>query len=307
LKTSLVIPSPIQNVYHSLLLENNIALFVKREDLIHPQISGNKWRKLKYNLQYAQEKGIKQIVTFGGAFSNHIYATAAACKEFQLDSLGIIRGDYDPQNPTLQFAQSCGMQLQFIDRASYRTKENGDIVKAALSEMDDYYIVPEGGSNDLAYEGLQELAEEINTTPFDVILVSAGTGGTATGILKYLDPAKELWVFSSLKSDYLETEILKNVAASKRHQLKFFSAYHYGGYGKSPESLISFINDFGAESRIPLDPIYNGKLVGGFFEMLAQSQVDASKSYLWIHTGGLQGIDAYNYMAGKKNRLRITK
>lgn len=307
LQTSLVIPSPIQEVNNSLLVEKKIKLYVKREDLIHPHISGNKWRKLKYNLKYAKEKGVKKIITFGGAFSNHIYAVAAACKEFGLDSIGIIRGEYDAQNPTLQFAKSCGMEFKFIDRSSYRDKENSEVVKAFLSEQDSYYLIPEGGSNELANEGLRELAEEINETPFDIIMVSAGTGGTATGILKLLDPSKELWVFSSLKSDYLHSEILKKFDSEKEQQLKFFSSYHYGGYGKSPKSLISFMNEFSTETKIPLDPIYNGKLVSGFFEMVGEGRIYTSKSYLWVHTGGIQGVDAYNYMAAKKGRLEIVR
>jgi 1-aminocyclopropane-1-carboxylate deaminase len=301
----LIIPSPIQEVNHSLFYKNKIKLFVKREDLIHPEVSGNKWRKLKYNLQYAKEKGIKKIITFGGAFSNHIHATAAACKYYGLESIGIIRGEFDENNPTLKFAQACGMKLKFIDRSSYREKEDSEVVKEFLSKQDDYFLVPEGGSNELAYDGLRELAEEINETHFDIIMVSAGTGGTATGILKWLNPAKELWVFSSLKSDYLHAEIIKKLDPKKHHQLKFFSSFHYGGYGKSPESLISFINVFSTETQIPLDPIYNGKLMNGFFEMITENQLDTSKSYLWLHTGGLQGIDAYNYMAKKKENLEI--
>ena len=302
---SLVIPSPINKVNHSLLSEHKINLSVKREDLIHPHVSGNKWRKLKYNLKTAQENGFKKIITFGGAFSNHIYATAAACKAFNLSSIGIIRGEDDAQNPTLQFAKSCGMELKFIDRASYREKEKSEVVQEFLSHQNPYFLIPEGGSNEHAQLGLKELAEEINNTDFDVIMVSAGTGGTATGILKWLDSSKELWVFSSLKSDYLHSEILKNLEASKARQLKFISNYHYGGYGKTPESLISFINVFAAEASIPLDPIYNGKLVSGFCDLVSNDHVDITKSYLWVHTGGLQGVDAYNYMAGKKGRIRI--
>lgn len=260
---------------------------------------------MKYNLLSAKEKGIKNIITFGGAFSNHIYATAAACKAFGLQSIGIIRGEYDPENPTLGFASSCGMELKFIDRTSYRDKENSDVVKAFLAKQDAYFLVPEGGSNELAYQGLQELAEEINETDSDVVIVSAGTGGTASGILNGLRSEKELWVFSSLKSDYLESEILDIVGLENKRQLKFISSYHYGGYGKAPESLISFINDFAAETKIPIDPIYNGKLVSGFFEMVKTGQIDTSKSYLWVHTGGLQGINAYNYMANKKRKTLI--
>lgn len=296
------VPSPIEIVQHNFLIKNGIQLSVKREDLIHKFVSGNKWRKLKYNLEFAKENNIKKIITFGGPFSNHIHATAAACKYYKLESIGIIRGEYDSSNPTLKFAQSCGMKLKFIDRTSYREKENSDIVKEFFSTQVPYFLVPEGGSNDLAYDGLQELAEEINDTEFDIIMVSAGTGGTATGILKHLSPSKELWAFSSLKSDYLHQEILNNLNPEKHHQLKFISSYHSGGYGKTPKSLIEFINTFSAETQIPIDPIYNGKLINGFFDMINQGQIDNSKSYLWIHTGGLQGIDAYNYMAKKKGK-----
>lgn len=301
------VPSPVKIVKHNLLATSGIQLSAKREDLIHEYVSGNKWRKLKYNLEYTKANNIKKIITFGGPFSNHIHATAAACKYYNLESIGLIRGEYDPLNPTLQFAQSCGMNLEFIDRTSYRQKENSKIVQNFLSTQESYYLIPEGGSNDLAYEGLQELSEEINQSNFDIILVSAGTGGTATGIIKHLNPSKELWIFSSLKSDYLHQEILKNLDPKKHHQLKFISSYHYGGYGKSPESLIEFINTFSAETQIPIDPIYNGKLISGFLEMVVQGQIDNSKSYLWIHTGGLQGITAYNYMAKKKGKLEIVK
>jgi len=304
---NLVIPSPIVKVNHPLLHEKSIDLFVKREDLIHPLVSGNKWRKLKYNLKYAKDNGYNTIVTFGGAFSNHIHATAAACQAFDLESIGIIRGEYDKDNPTLQFAQSCGMELKFIDRASYREKENSEVVKAFLAEQDSYFLVPEGGSNELAYDGLRELAEEINETHFDIVMVSAGTGGTATGILKWLDTSKELWVFSSLKSDYLHDEIQKNIEPEKHQQFKFLSSYHYGGYGKAPKSLITFINEFSAQTKIPIDPIYNGKLMGGFSDMVEKGEIDESKTYLWVHTGGLQGIDAYNYMEKRKGKLEIIK
>jgi len=304
---NLTIPSPIQKVSHPTLLTNKVHLHVKREDLIHPEISGNKWRKQKYSLKYTKDKGIKKIITFGGAFSNHIYATAAACREFDLDSIGIIRGEYDDQNPTLQFAQSCGMELKFIDRASYKEKAKSELVKAILSEEKSYFLVPEGGSNALAYPGLRELAEEINDTSFDVVMVSAGTGGTAKGILKWLNPSKELWVFSSLKSDYLKAEILQDLDTSNENQLRFISSYHYGGYGKTPESLISYINSFAQETGIPLDPIYNGKLMSGFFEMVSKGLIAKSKSYLWIHTGGLQGIGAYNYMASKKRKMKMVE
>ncbi|MEM9544920.1 MAG: pyridoxal-phosphate dependent enzyme [Bacteroidota bacterium] len=299
------IPSPIEKVDHSFLVENEINLFVKREDLIHPHVSGNKWRKLKYNLIEAKKMGRDTIITFGGAFSNHIHATAAACRTLNLKSVGIIRGEYDEQNPTLQFAQSCGMQLKFIDRQSYREKENSDAVRSIIADYINYYLVPEGGSNPKAYKGLQELADEINKLNVDVVMVSSGTGGTATGILKHLNPGMELWVFSSLKSDYLRDEILSKTDSSKHKRLKFRANYHLGGYGKTPKRLIDFINRFLKESKILVDPIYNGKLLFGFYDMVHNGLIDSSKSYLWIHTGGLQGINAYNYMAEKKGKTKI--
>lgn len=298
--------SPITSVNTALLDKAGISLSVKREDLIHPEISGNKWRKLKYNLKSASEKGIETVITFGGAFSNHIYATAAACKASGLRSIGIIRGEYDSQNPTTQFAKQCGMELRFVARNQYRDKENSPSIKSIIDEYPNHILIPEGGSNELARKGLLDLSNEINESHHNIIMVSAGTGATAAGILQNLNSDKVLWVFSSLKSDYLKAEILKETPHDKHHQLKFFDKYHCGGYGKTPKELVSFINAFKEETCIPLDPIYNGKLVRGFYDIVAEEKADNTQSYLWIHTGGLQGIAAYNYMAKKKNRSYLT-
>ncbi len=297
--------SPISKINTVLLDRLRVSLSVKREDLLHPTISGNKWRKLKYNLKDALSNGVDTIVTFGGAFSNHIYSTAAACQKLGLKSVGIIRGDYDKNNPTTKFAKKCGMELRFVDRTSYREKENGESIKAILSEYSNYILIPEGGSNDLAKKGLHELSNEINNSYYNIIMVSAGTGSTATGILQNLISGKELWVFSSLKSDHLQNEILSKTDPSKHSQLKFISSYHFGGYGKTSSKLISFINDFKAQTHISIDPIYNGKLLSGFSDMADRGKVNNKHSYLWIHTGGLQGIDAYNYLAEKKQWPKI--
>ncbi|MFT4533007.1 MAG: 1-aminocyclopropane-1-carboxylate deaminase [Saprospiraceae bacterium] len=299
--------SPISHVKSVLLDRSSVSLYVKREDFLHPTISGNKWRKLKYNLKDALADGVETIVTFGGAFSNHIYATAAACHELGLKSVGIIRGEYDKHNPTTKFAKRCGMELRFVERSDYREKENSDAVKSILSEYSNYILIPEGGSNDQAIKGLHELSIEINASDHNIIMVSAGTGSTASGILQNLDSAKELWVFSSIKSEYLKDEILSKTDPTKHCQLKFISNYHYGGYGKTPPELIRLINDFKAQTEIPIDPIYNGKLIAGFSDMIEKGKVNNNHSYLWIHTGGLQGIDSYNYMAEKKKWPEIDK
>ena len=296
------VASPVTRVRTELFDSAGISLSVKREDLIHPEISGNKWRKLKYNLKNAYKENVEYVITFGGAFSNHIYATASACKAIGLKSVGIIRGEYDIHNPTTQFAKKCGMELRFVERNQYREKEHNPVIKSIIQAYGNHILIPEGGSNALAQKGLQDLSNEINELKHNIIMVSAGTGSTAIGIIQNLNPEKKLWIFSSLKSDYLKDIILKETPHDKQHQLTFIDQYHFGGYGKTPKELITSINDFKKETTIPLDPIYNGKLVSGFCDLVHRGLIDNSQSYLWIHTGGLQGIAAYNYMAKKKKK-----
>jgi len=302
-KIDLLIPSPIEHVRFHAFSDRDITLNVKREDKIHPLISGNKWRKLKFNLQHLKTYDFSHCITFGGPFSNHIYATAAACALYNIPSIGIIRGEYDSNNPTLKFAQEQGMKLHFVSRTAYRAKEDSEEVKTICSEYSNPYIIPEGGSNHLAIDGLKELADEINTSDYDIILVSAGTGFTAGGILKHLDQSKDLWVFSSLNSDYLKDEILDIAGNEKAKQLLYFKEDIHGGYGKTSPTLIEFINDWKKETSIPIDPIYNGKLLYRFIQEM--NRTTSSSKYLWIHTGGLQGIDAYNYLANKKSKPLI--
>jgi len=297
----------IEQISHPILSSIGIDLHVLRDDLLHPAVSGNKWRKLKYNLLEAKSRGVKTIVTFGGAFSNHIYATAMACKLLGLESLGIIRGEYDPRNPTLRHAHACKMQLYFLDRETYRLKEESQEAMAIMSSLSNYMLIPEGGTNDNAMMGLGELADEINKTDADTVLVSAGTGGTATGILKGLHEHKRLWVFSSLKDPYIEDVIRDQVTDQKSSQMRFVSEYHFGGYGKTKPTLITKINEFKQETGLAVDPIYNGKLVVGFLDMVATGQVIPRKKYLWINTGGLQGVAAYNYLASKKGKRLLDR
>jgi len=303
----LVIPSPIQNVNHPLLAECKIQLDVKREDLIHPLVQGNKWRKLKYQLIEMQRGKSSKLITFGGAFSNHIHATAAAGKLFNIETVGILRGEDDPNNPTLNFARKSGTKLHFIPRSEYRLKSESTVVQDILNKYPNHFLSPEGGSGPLAEKGIKEMADEINKEDHNVILISAGTGCTAGYLLKHLDSTKELWVFPSLKGDFIESEILKFADKSNCSNLKIINDFTFGGYGKTNDVLIQFINDFTASTKIPVDPIYNGKLMFGFNDLVANIKIDVTKKYLWIHTGGLQGIIAYNYMADKKEKLKINQ
>lgn len=301
------VPSPIQKIEHPLLDNYGIHLYVKREDLIHPEISGNKWRKLKYNLLFAKENNMTTLATFGGPFSNHLYAFASACYQFGYNGIAFVRGEPDPKNPTTNFAVSKGVTIHYISRSAYREKEQSDIVQNILNEYDNYFLIPEGGSNEYAQLGLQELAQEINNESHDCILVSLGTGGTCRGLLDKVDENKDVWGFSSLKSDYHLKEYETSFSLDKIERFTYFDQYHFGGYGKVKPELIDFINAFHEVADISIDPIYNAKLVYGFFDQIKKGNVDVSKKYLWIHTGGLQGVTAYNYLASKKNKMFISK
>ncbi|MBW2962347.1 1-aminocyclopropane-1-carboxylate deaminase/D-cysteine desulfhydrase [Mesonia aestuariivivens] len=286
------------------IANSTTQLFIKREDLLHPFVSGNKFRKLKYNLQEAKHQNKSTIVTFGGAYSNHIAATAAACKERGLKSVGVIRGEELGQdfektlagNPTLQFASKCGMTFKFITRNQYREKENEYFLDSLQEEFPDSFIVPEGGTNQLAIKGCEEiLTKEDNQ--FDVICCAVGTGGTIAGIINSSQKHQKILGFPALKGDFLTKEIDK-FAKKKNYQL--IIDYHFGGYAKVDTALVEFMNTFTTENNIPLDPIYTGKMMFGVFDLLKKEQF-TNKKVLLIHTGGLQGIEGMNQKLAKKN------
>ena len=279
-------------------------LYIKREDLLHPFVSGNKCRKLKYNLLEAEKTQKETIVTFGGAFSNHIAATAAACQERDLKSIGIIRGEELAENieqtlagnPTLRFAQQCGMQFKFVSRTVYREKNNTSFINELESEFPNSFIVPEGGTNDLAVKGCEEIltAED---EQFDIICSPVGTGGTISGLINASKKHQKILGFPALKGDFLQKEIDK---FAKKNNYELILDYHFGGYAKVNVELIEFINKFNDENNIPLDPIYTGKMVFGISDLLKKGKFN-NKKVLMIHTGGLQGIEGMNLQLAKKN------
>lgn len=291
------IPSPIQKIESSELITAGVELWLKREDLIHPIINGNKYRKLKYNLEYFEEEGFDTLVTFGGAFSNHIHAVASAGKQFGINTVGIIRGEYDENNPTLQYAQSFGMKLHFVSRTAYRQKENADEVKAILQDYPNAYMLPEGGTNSLALKGTKEISQEINAQMDSVthICVSAGTGGTAAGMIQGTNAEQEVLVFSSLKGDFLKADISD---LSGQDHFELITAYHFGGYGRTNAELISFINQFHEKYNVILDPIYNGKGIFGLMDLIAKGHFPKGSQIIWVLTGGQQGNTAWNYRHG---------
>lgn len=287
-----------------IILENhkNISLHIKREDLLHPIISGNKFRKLKYNLVEAKNKGHKKILTFGGAFSNHILAVAAAGKEFNFQTTGIIRGeelrDKILENPTLKQAQELGMHFVFVTREEYRNKEEQIQLQKWGIQTTDFYIIPEGGTNALAIKGCEEILtkeDEIYTH----ICCSIGTGGTISGIINSASKNQKIIGFSSLKGDFMSSQI-SNFVSQKNWTVN--DSYHFGGYGKVNEELISFLNNFYQKTTIPLDPIYTGKMVFGVLDLIDNNYFPKDAKILLIHTGGLQGIRGINRLLIKKNK-----
>ena len=276
------------------LFPNSISVQIKREDLIHPFVSGNKFRKLKYNLLQAKEENQETLLTFGGAFSNHIAAVAFAGKEKGFKTIGIIRGDElgrkIAENPTLSFAQNCGMQLEFISREEYRLKSESSFLENLKAKFGSFYHIPEGGTNALAIKGCQEILTE-DDAEFDYICCSIGTGGTISGIINSVLPHQKVLGFPALKGDFLKEEI-HNFTQNENWEV--ITEYHFGGYGKVNEALIGFINQFYIENQIPLDPIYTGKMVFGVIDLIKKNYFPAKSKILLIHTGGIQGIQGMN-------------
>ncbi|MDN3642425.1 pyridoxal-phosphate dependent enzyme [Lutimonas halocynthiae] len=294
-----------QIINNKLLDEKGVTLVIKREDEIHPYISGNKYRKLKYNLEEAKKQGLKNLVSFGGAYSNHISALSYAGKKYGFETLGIIRGDELgddlektlAQNPTLRFAHENGMKFKFVSREAYREKDNPDFKKALQSELGEFYWIPEGGTNDLAIKGCEEILTD-NDKKFDFICVAVGTGGTISGIINKASDQQTVLGFPSLKGEFLEAIIKEKTMPGK--QWKLIHAYHFGGYAKINKNLISFINDFYQQTAIPLDPVYTGKMMFGIMDLVQKDFFNRNSSILMVHTGGLQGVEGMNQRLLKK-------
>ncbi len=288
------------------ILENKkISLFVKREDQLHPTISGNKYRKLAFNIEEARRQKKQQLLTFGGAYSNHILATAAAGFEFGFKTIGIIRGDELGKdlkktlenNATLSAAKELGMQFKFISRSDFRLKTEISFLEKLQSEFPDSYVIPEGGTNDLAIKGCEEILVE-KDNQFDYIGVAVGTGGTISGIINSASEAQQILGFPALKGSFLEGEINKYI--TDKSNWKLILDYHFGGYAKINSELITFINTFQEETNLPLDPVYTGKMMFGVLDMIQKDVFPENSKILIIHTGGLQGIKGMNELLKKK-------
>ncbi|WP_046756140.1 1-aminocyclopropane-1-carboxylate deaminase/D-cysteine desulfhydrase [Kordia jejudonensis] len=294
---------PIQEV--TLNFDTDVRLFIKREDLIHPFVSGNKFRKLKYNLAEAHKEKHTTLLTFGGAFSNHIAAVAAAGKMYGFQTIGIIRGDELRAklntNATLKFAAENGMHLKFITREHYREKTTSEFLAQLRHEFGRFYTIPEGGTNMLAVKGCAEIITETEKD-FDTICCAVGTGGTIAGISKGAFSHQKIVGFPALKGNFLQAEIQQFTTVNN---WELINTYHFGGYGKVTEELIQFINDFNKRTNIPLDPIYTGKMLFGIIDLIKNGHFAKQNRILAIHTGGLQGIEGMNQKLQRKGQQTI--
>ena len=282
------------------LRAQNVTLHVKREDLLFPNLSGNKYRKLKYNLEAAKAGGHKTLITFGGAFSNHLHATAAAGKQYGFRTIGLVRGEElreKPLNPTLAQAHQWGMKLFFLNRKEYRLKSDPDFLKTLMETYGPAYLIPEGGTNDLAVRGCSEILT-LADRDFTHICCPVGTGGTLAGLARSVQPGQRILGYPALKAPDLQKELRTWIFANNWELVR---DYHFGGYGKINPELIGFINDFKGKTGIPLDPVYTGKMLFGILEDLRRGRLGSGSRVLAIHTGGLQGIAGMNMQLKKKN------
>ena len=287
--------SPVQLLEDPFPEPVNIRLFLKRDDLLHPQVSGNKWRKLKYNLLAAREQGFSTLLTFGGAYSNHLYATAAAGQVFGFRTIGVVRGEElanQPLNKTLAFCELAGMYLHFIGRDAYRRKAEPYFLNELTAQLGPCYVVPEGGTNDLAIRGTAEIIPELTTqlgfVP-DYVCCSVGTGGTVAGLAQSAPPETNVLGFVVLKG--LDPDSLPAVRFTNEQPgdcLRLFD-YPFGGYAKTTPELLDFIRRFEQKNGVLLEQVYTGKMLYGIYDLARQGYFPEGATVVAVHTGGLQG------------------
>ena len=291
---------PVQSLEHPLCAAKGVTVDVKRLDLLHPLINGNKGFKLKYNLLKAMSEEGQAVLTFGGAWSNHVYATAAAGKELGICTIGIIRGEEPAQySSTLEFARACGMHLEFVSRLDYEEK-NTDEFKAWLQgKFGDFHLVPEGGSNYYGINGCMEILSASDKGNYNVVALAVGTGATLAGMLLSATPRQRFIGFSALKGgDFLRDDVLrhleyflmnKELANDFAPQFSIETAYHFGGYGKWTDELMGFITEIETSYNLPLDQVYTGKALFALLDLIARDTFTSGERILFVHTGGLQG------------------
>lgn len=282
-----MIKTPIQQISSPIIKKKKLSVFIKRDDLIHPYISGNKWRKSYYLIQNMLKNNVKTALTFGGAYSNHIYSFAYACKKANIKSIGFIRGDelaYKPLNSTLKFAKQCGMELIFVSRKEYQNRYDIEY-QNNLSKLYNAQIVPEGGTTPFVVEGFKDMIEEIDL-PFEYVITASGTGGTAAGIAANLKKKQTLISIPVLKG--VEKKIEEKIIQFSSHKnYHIIPSYHQGGYAKTNSQLNNFINSFD-NNFCTIEKTYTGKMFFALFDLINKDYFPEYSTIIALHTGGLQ-------------------
>ena len=305
-----IVETENHQIFLPILGEKKVVLFIKREDLIHPYISGNKFRKLKYNLDEAIKLKKKSLLTFGGAFSNHIVATAVAGEIAGLKTFAIIRGEELglnlaktlEENATLRRAHESGMKFHFVSRELYRQKTSFGFIEKMKNKWGDFYLIPEGGTNIFGVQGCEEILS-VEDKKMNFICCAVGTGGTIAGLINGSKRNQKLIGFPALKGNFLSEEIKKYTINNKKWRLQ--KDYTFGGYAKHTDELIRFINDFNKQTGVLLDPVYTGKMMFGVLDLIKKDYFEENTKILAIHTGGIQGIDGVNQKLKDKSKELI--
>jgi 1-aminocyclopropane-1-carboxylate deaminase len=281
-------PSPLTRIIDP-GLPGKLELWVKRDDLLHPIISGNKWRKLRYILEDALSSGARTLISMGGAYSNHLHALAYAGQQLGLQTIGYIRGERpEPLTPTLQDCRNWGMELRFVSRSDYRKLRQFRGPHDLPGIRPGQYWLPEGGAQALALKGVAELVEEI-AMPFDVLCLPCGTGTTLAGCVAALGGAKAVLGFAALKNaDFLTVDVQSLLPKTYAHW-HINPHYHFGGFAKTTPELLEFVDRFELMQQIPLEPVYTGKMMFGLYDMIAKGYFEPDQRIIAVHTGGLQG------------------
>lgn len=283
--------TPLQEIDDELFIRKKINLYIKRDDLIDQHISGNKFFKLKYNLIEAADNNVRTLLSFGGAYSNHIFSLAYAGKKFGFRTIGIIRGEeHIPLNPTLHFAKQCGMELFYLSRSDYRKKYSDEIINRLHKEFGDFYLIPEGGSNELAVKGCSEIPARIDLY-YDYLFCACGTGGTLAGIINGMNRQTKVTGIAVLKNASFLIDEVKRLSGSVNSNWEILLNYHFGGYAKFNSELIDFIKTFNEKFNIQLEPIYTGKLLYAIYDLARNDFFKPYSKIVAYHSGGLQGIE----------------
>ncbi len=298
LLSQLQLPSPVTQIHSPLLRQKNIQLFIKRDELIHPVIQGNKWRKLKYNLFAAIEQGQQNILSFGGAYSNHLHALARAAQICQLNFTAVVRGEQPEKlSPTLRDIQGWGTQLEFVSRRQYSHKTDQCFIDSMHEKYGEFFLIHEGGDNELGRQGCGELLDELDEH-YDLICCEVGSGTMFSALVRHNSDIDTAFMgFVVMKNPQLDSVIAESVPANCNTHWQLVHDYHFGGFARTDDRLNTFIRSFLSTHHIQLEPVYSGKMLYAIFDLIEQDKIQPGQRILAIHGGGLQGLRGYPELA----------